>query len=87
MALLSRPLTEAEARKMIADWRQDWPKIPTFYDMLVEAINNPTPHVVRYYATDWLTEYTPPKEFYWGVRTSTPSDCTWIVPGTLERKI
>jgi hypothetical protein len=87
MALLNRPFTEAEARKIAADWRRDWPKIPTFYDMLLEAINDPTPHVVRYNAHFGTHTYVPPEVFYWSAELPSPSDCEWIVPGTLERKI
>lgn len=86
MALLNRPLTEDEARKMIAAWRKGWPKIPSFYDMVREALENPTPHVVRYSADVGVT-YTSPKEFYIGCRKhlSLPSDCEWHIPGS-ERK-
>lgn len=49
MALINRPLTEDEARQMRMAWRKGWPKIPTFYDMLIEAMENPTPHVVHYH--------------------------------------
>jgi hypothetical protein len=85
MALLNRPLTEDEARKMRADWREGWPKIPSFYDMLVEAVNNPTPHVVRYNATDDRVIHVPPTHFYAHGHKS-PSDCEWIVPGTHTRE-
>lgn len=81
------PLTEEEAARMIADWRREWPKIRTFYDILQEALANPTPHVVRYSADVGVT-YTPPDRLYIGCRKhlSLPSDCEWIVPGTHDAK-
>lgn len=85
MALPNRPLTEDEARKFIADWRKSLYGAPiaTFYDMLQEALQNPTPHAVRYSADVGIT-YTPPTKFYIGCRKHLhlPSDCEWHVPGT-----
>lgn len=80
MALINRPLTDDEARQMLVSWREGWPQYPTLWDMIRDA--GPTPHVVRYHR-DTGVHYTPPTHFYMG----RPSDCTWIVPGTLERKI
>jgi hypothetical protein len=78
MALLNRPLTEDEARKLAADWREAWPKIPSFYDMVVEAMNEPAPHKVVYNGRQAI--YVPPDCYYFG-----PSDCEWIVPGTHKK--
>lgn len=87
MALLNRPMTEDEARKLIAAWRKGWPAIPSFYDMLEEALREPAPHVVHYH-TGYYADcvYISPKQFYASARLRL-SDCVWIVPGTLERRI
>lgn len=85
MALINRPLTEDEARQLVADWRKGWPLIPSFYDLLAEALREPTPHVVRYRADEGV-RYSPPTEFYISRRRRTlSSDCVWIVPSTLEK--
>lgn len=83
MALLNRPLTEDEARKLVDAWREGWPAIPSFYDTLQAALAEPAVHVVRYSADVGVT-YTPSDRFYIGCRKhlALPSDCEWIVPGT-----
>lgn len=86
MALPREPLTDAEGRRMLKDWRS-----AAYGGMLsqfiMQAMAEPTPHVVRYRA-DSGTHYTPPAEFYWGVgRKPGPSDCLWIIPGTLEKRM
>lgn len=88
MALLNRSLTENEARDFISDWRKyRGHHITGLWNMLEKFRNEPTPHIVRYAAHCGIT-YTPPTEFYWNAeRRNSPSDCTWIVPGTLERKL
>jgi len=89
MALLNRPITEDEARKMIADWRRSLYGAPikTFYDMYLAAIADPTPHVVRYNAAFNNVTYVPPASFYWGQGRKSVSDCLWIVPGTHEKEL
>lgn len=79
MALLNRPLTEGEAREMVKAWRHDWPRIPTFYDMLQEALREPVQHQIRYRVGEGIS-YTPPDHFYLGGgRKLGPSDCTLII--------
>jgi len=81
MALLNRPLTEDEARRVLDDWRstQAGAFMQTFWD----ALSEPTPHVVHtYYENGELkTRFVPPEEF-----CIQPGDCNWFVPGTERKK-
>lgn len=83
MALLNRPLTEDEARKMLADWRVGYPKLVSLWSM----VNEPMPHTVQYEPVREKPMYISPDRFYCRTIFRNPSDCTWIVPGTLERKL
>lgn len=82
MALrIDPPITEDEARKMLADWRntpagahRSW-----LWDMIQRA-QEPTPHIVNYRAG--RVYYHAPHHFPLLPRDRSPSDCTWIVPGT-----
>ena len=65
MELPNRPLTEDEARKMIADWRKGWPAIPSFYDELQEILKQPRTHVVHYWR-DGRVKYMSPDTFWFG---------------------
>lgn len=86
MALLNRPLTEAEARDMLATYYQQIGRAPrTLWDQLVTLCNEPTPHFVHYSVHSGVT-YIPPTSYYWSKAPASPSDCTWIVPGTHIRK-
>lgn len=81
MALRNRPMTEDEARKMLADWRVGYPKLVSLWSMVKE----PTPHTVNYRTGRMY--YHAPHHFPILPKQRSPSDCTWIVPGTLERKL
>lgn len=87
MALLDRPLTYDEVRELLLTpqgHERSWLHELSWFH---ELFNNPAPHVVRYRVNDGV-HYTPPQEFYVGRRVEkSPSDCLWIVPGTLERGI
>jgi hypothetical protein len=76
----------------------DWSKLPAeaFSDAILEPYRGPSifdliaepwPHMVHYY-TGGKPLYVSPKEFHWrhGPDGPGPSDCTWIVPGTGERR-
>lgn len=80
MALRIAPLTEEEARKALEDWRLGYPKLQTYWTLLQEALEDPTPHVVHYRAGRYW--YHRPENFQLLPRQRSPSDCTWIVPGT-----
>lgn len=81
MALINRPLTEAEVDKMLADYRESSPHVASLWDSLVRLTLEPTPHKVHYIASDGV-RYVPPNEFWFDIRPDGPSDCVWIVPGT-----
>lgn len=67
MALINRPLTTGEVRKILADfWGSPMEKIP---------------YVVHYRATEGV-HCIKPTEFFIGRNRPMPSDCDWIVPGT-----
>ena len=85
MALPQKPLTEDAAREMVEAWRKSLYGAPIV--SLWDLISEPTPHKVHYESGKVL--YVKPANFFFGLpcRTKSPSDCTWIVPGTLERKI
>lgn len=85
MALSNRPMTAAEMKTLL-DNKFMLPLQSEFMQLLQEALENPTPHTVRYSADIGVT-YTSPKEFYIGCRKhlSLPSDCEWHIPGS-ERK-
>lgn len=89
MALINRPLTEDEARKMLGDWRKSsqGQPIASFYTKYQKAMEEPTPHIVTY--AEGRFYYTPPNEVLFGLSSyvGSPSNCTWIVPGTLDWKI
>lgn len=89
MAQLNRPMTADEARSMLTKWRGSTygGSMSTFYEQLAHAMENPTPHVVRYSADVGVT-YVPPTSFYIAGRKhfSQPSDCVWIVPGTEKKQ-
>lgn len=50
----------------------------SFYDMLLRE--PPWPHLVCYRAG--RVSYVPPDKIRMHTETKSPSDCTWIVPGT-----
>lgn len=85
MALLNRPLTNDEVRRMWAGWKTY--EAGSFTRELLEAMSEPTPHTVHYYAGGDIRFYTPPECFHWAKRSQhgSPSDCVWIVPGTHMR--
>jgi hypothetical protein len=77
MALLTRPLTEAEAI-ILRDWMKA-PSLPGFEDLVRQL--EPQNCAVNYSAAHNRCSYIPPDLFYWWFDPG-PSDCTWIVPGT-----
>lgn len=80
MALINCPLTEAEVDKMLADYREGFPRIASLWDRLLNETLEPTPHYVRYHRG--RVTYTPPELVFIRERPYGPSDCVWIVPGT-----
>jgi len=64
-------------RAMTATYRP----APTLFEMIAE----PWPHLV-YYRHGRVT-YVPPDRFLFQTSPHGPSDCTWIVPGTLEKRL
>lgn len=85
MALLYKPLTENEAQKLLADWRNTSRPIANFWSMLQEALHEPTPHFVYYRGARvhrMHHAYVPPTSFYCTPLPKSPSDCVWLVPGT-----
>jgi hypothetical protein len=75
----------------------DWSKLPE--GAIADAVGTPYkpapwPHMVHYRArrSHWIQQpgrcvYTSPDEFFWDTKPEGPSDCTWIVPGTLEKRL
>lgn len=83
MALINRPVTEDEARKMLEAWREYERTVPiaSIWALMSEI----TPHTVNYRACRMY--YHAPHHFPILPKQRGPSDCTWIVPGTLEREL
>jgi hypothetical protein len=74
-------LTEDETRKILADWRGF--AVSSFWNELQECLHDPRPHVVNYRTNHFY--YHAPHHVPILPRQRGPNDCTWIVPGTLER--
>lgn len=77
MALINRPLTEDEARKMVEDWRKRpyGAALLEFWRLMEEAYSEPFIHMVLYFrATDTHT-YVGSDTFYLGP----PGDCTYFI--------
>lgn len=55
-----------------------------FFEMLVEQIAEPWPHLVHYEGDK--ARHTPPDYYRFTRHPKGPSDCTWMVPGTGQRK-
>lgn len=81
-SLPSEHLTAAHVQRLL-----DTPVDPRMFiglrDIMDHARKNPTPTYVRYEATFSWFAYVRPRDFYWR-STKSPSDCDWIVPGTLK---
>lgn len=74
MALLNRPLTEAE----VIMFRDAISKpMPPGIDWLA---TEPKRCFVHYSAARGRSTWAPPELFYWR-HNPRPSDCTWMVPG------
>lgn len=60
-----------------------------FFDCMSEIINGPWPHMVTYRPKELPRPvYVSPDQFRWHRQDSrSPSDCLWIVPGTMERRL
>lgn len=78
-------MAASTSQEIVKLWREclEWPAMSSFCDLLMEAMSEPAPHVVRYLA-DGGMHYTSPKEFYIGRSARGPSDCVWIIPGTCK---
>lgn len=80
MATLNRPLTEAEVI-MLRDSISA--PCPPGIDWLA-AMYEPR-HCRVYYHAGRHT-YINPEHFYWSSATPSPSDCEWMVPGTVHER-
>jgi hypothetical protein len=80
MPLLNRPLTAAEIAALAAA------DLSTFYDSsIVRMIQEPRHSFVHYRAARGAAVYIKPSIFYVSCCPSSPSDSTWLVPGTEQR--
>ncbi len=80
MALLNRPMTKEEIDIALAA------PIAVFCDFAFNSLfKEEMPHLVNYEALRGISVYTSPRDFYFHSDIKSPSDSTWIVPGTLYR--
>lgn len=79
MALLNRPLTKDEIEKLLAAT-----PYALFHSNIFDAIYEARFNVVSYCATANHTQYQTPEVFYWTTADTSPSDCVWMVPGTVR---
>lgn len=75
----------ADLERLWPDWREKMASLiqmPYHYNSLYDALlrEGPWPHLVYYRAGK--VHYVPPDRFRLDTEAPSPSDCTWIVPGT-----
>jgi len=65
-------------------WAVEVVKSPVYHVGLFDLLDEPYPHYVHYYGDEPL--YVPPTHFHFRSWVGA-TDCVWIVPGTLERRL
>lgn len=83
MATPNAPLTQDVVRRMLEDWRTTF-RTYSLWDMLAQTQDDLGAPTVHYHRGRYF--YVTPSHFFFAHHEPSPSDCTWIVPGTYGRK-
>lgn len=79
MALLNRPFTDDEIKKILLAT-----PIALFNASIFDACYEDRHDAVSYTAASDHVQYQTPEVFFWHTTDSSPSDCVWMVPRTVR---